>query len=80
MTTTEIIQKYGVDHYYDDAGTHYIVVDKSVSRTDAMRAANKFFKVNSLKLAIYDGYIVGDTLYFQKKLKGKKVWAVEVIK
>lgn len=80
MTTTEIIQKYSVEHFYDDAGTHYIVVSKEVSRDDAARTANKFFKVNAKNLLIWDGYVIGDTLHFQKKLTGKKVWAVEVAK
>lgn len=81
MTTAEIIKNYGVEHYYDDEKTHYIVVPKAISITkeDAMRAANHYFKVNAKNLVVWDGYVKGDMLYFQKKMGSKAVWAVEKV-
>ena len=83
MTTKEIIQKYGIDHYYDEKKTHYIVFPQAISKEDAMRAANMVFKVNAKKLEVTRGFVIKDTLYFKKPLLERDfvpVWAVEVIK
>ncbi len=82
MTTAEIIKKFGVEHYYDEAKTHYIVIPKAISITkeDAMRAANHYFKVNAANLAVWDAWAKGDDLFFQKKMGAKSVWAVEKVK
>ena len=60
MTTVEIIKKFGVEHYYDEAKTHYIVIPKAISITkeDAMRAANHYFKVNAANLAVWDARVM----------------------
>lgn len=83
MTTKEIMQKYVIEHYYDEVGTHYIAVPQAVSKEDAMRTANTYFKVNANKLEVTRGYVVRDTLHFKKPSLIQKfdpVWAVEVVK
>lgn len=83
MTTKAIIKKFGIDHYYDEVGTHYIAVPQAVSKEDAMRTANTYFKVNANKLEVTRGYVVRDTLCFKKPpliQNFTPVWAVEVVK
>lgn len=83
MTTKEIVKKYGIEHYYDEEKTHYIAFPQGISKNDAMRAANMYFKVNANKLEVTPGYVIKDTLYFKKPILGQKyspVWAVEVVK
>ncbi len=83
MTTKEIIAKFGIDHYYDEDKTHYIVFPQAISKEDAMRAANMVFKVNAKRPEVTRGYVVRDTLYFKKPSliqKFEPVWAIEVSK
>ena len=80
MTASEVLKKYGIEHYFDANKTHYVVITKDVSREEALRAANMYFRVNSRQLSICDAWEKGDDLYFQRKIGGKNVWAVEVIK
>lgn len=83
MTTKEIVSKFGIEHYYDEDKTHYIVFPQAISKEDAMRAANMVFKVNAKRLLVNRGYVFKDTLYFQKPIWDigvAPVWAVEVIK
>ena len=82
MTTAEIIKNYGIEHYYDDLGAHYIAVTKanSLAKEDAMRAANHYFKTNARNLKVWDAWVKGDDLVFQKKIGWKPVWAVEKVK
>ena len=83
MTTKEIVAKYGIEHYYDEAKTHYIVFPQTIAKEDAMRAANMVFKVNAKKLEVTKGFTFKDTLYFKKPLWEigvTPVWAVEVSK
>ena len=77
LTTAQIISKYGVEHFYDNQGTHYIAFPKTISKNDALRTANKYFKVNSRRLIAHEARRIGNTIHFDKTL-GKPVWAIEV--
>ena len=79
MTTTQIINKYGIEHFYDNKGTHYIVLPKIVAKEDAVRTANKYFKANSRNLIVNKARKIGNTIHFDKNI-GKPVWAIEVKK
>ncbi len=82
MLASEIIKKYGLEHYFDANNTHYVVVprEKYITESDAMRAANHYFKVNSARLAVNAAWAKGEDLYFQKKMSWKPVWAVEIVR
>lgn len=60
--------------FNDEAGKSYVTVDRSLSKDDAVKVANKFFHENKEKLKIFTGFVQENTLFFGKK-EGN-VWVI----
>ena len=63
--------------FIDENGKVYIIVEGDKTEPEALKLANKYFKVSKCNLAVRLAYVLGDTLYFQKPGKtARVVWAV----
>lgn len=86
MTTKEIVAKFGVEHFYSEDKSHYIVYPIHLQKEDALRGANSYFKVGMDRLKVYKAYRFKDTIYFSRPKECqvndmiRLVWAVEVVK
>ena len=62
--------------YKAEDGRTFIVVDKTFSKEEAVKEANKHFKVKKDELKICEAYVRNDTLFFEASKGKKKVWAI----
>ncbi len=62
--------------YKTEDGRSYVVIGSDKTKAEAVKEANKHFKVRKEDLKVCAGYIQDDTLYFEASKGRSKVWAV----
>lgn len=62
--------------YKTEEGRSYVVVGTNMTKAEAIKEANKHFKVRMDVLKVCAGYVQGDTLYFEASKGRNKVWVV----